>query len=136
MNQEWVLDPSVLIRAFVNGTDTPRVRTILAGLAQDPPVQLHTVEFCLVECANVLWKYVRFQGMPTPYAQDSVKKMSALKLAVYPAREFLPRALEIGIQHQLAIYDSIYIALAETLGYPFITGDNKQAMVAQARHNP
>jgi predicted nucleic acid-binding protein len=101
------------------------------GLDQDPPVQLHTVEFCLVECTNVLWKYVRFQGMPTQYALDSVKKMNALKLAVYPAREFLSRALEIGIQHQLAIYDSVYIALAETLGHPLITGDSKQAMVAQ-----
>jgi len=44
----------------------------------------------------------------------------------------MPRALEIGLKHQLAIYDSIYIALAEKLNYPLITVDQKQAKASQA----
>lgn len=44
----------------------------------------------------------------------------------------LPRALEIGLKHQLAVYDSVYIALAEQLGYSLITDDGKQAAAATA----
>jgi len=36
------------------------------------------------------------------------------------------------LKHQLAIYDSIYIALAEKLNYPLITVDQKQAKASQA----
>jgi predicted nucleic acid-binding protein len=34
------------------------------------------------------------------------------------------------VQHNLAIYDSVYIALAERLGFPLITADAKQAAAA------
>jgi predicted nucleic acid-binding protein len=46
--------------------------------------------------------------------------------------ELLPRALEIGLNNQLAVYDSVHIALAEKLGLPLITVDAKQATAATA----
>ena len=42
------------------------------------------------------------------------------------------RALEIGLKHELAVYDSVYIALAEQLGHPLITDDSRQATAASA----
>lgn len=41
-------------------------------------------------------------------------------------------ALQIGLVHQLAIYDSIYIALAEQFNCPLITADVKQEAAAKA----
>jgi predicted nucleic acid-binding protein len=132
MSEAWVIDPSVLIQAFVMEPDTRRVRTLLYSLSQDLPNQLHTVDNCLVECTAVLWKHVRFQNMSLAYAHNAIKELNTLALAVYISRDFLPRALEIGVTHGLAVYDTLYIALAEVTGYPLITADNKQAKVAQA----
>jgi predicted nucleic acid-binding protein len=36
------------------------------------------------------------------------------------------------LKHKLALYDSIYIALAEQLKYPLVTDDSKQAEAARA----
>jgi hypothetical protein len=37
MKQTYVLDPSILIQAYIADTDTARVQTLLAGLENDPP---------------------------------------------------------------------------------------------------
>lgn len=49
-----------------------------------------------------------------------------------PIADLLSRALELGLKHQLAIYDSLYIALAESLDCPFITVDSRQEAAAKA----
>ncbi len=45
--------------------------------------------------------------------------------------DLLVRALQIGLEHKLAIYDSVYIALAEKHNLPLITADARQAAAAQ-----
>ena len=40
------------------------------------------------------------------------------------------RALEISVKEKLPIYDSLYIALAESKGSELVTGDRKQFEVA------
>ena len=87
-------------------------------------------EFCLIECVNVVWKHVRFNQMPMHVARQTVQDVRDLPLALVVASEFLPRALEIGIAHGLAIYDSVYIALAENLACPLITVDQRQSSAA------
>ncbi|HEX9839781.1 MAG TPA: type II toxin-antitoxin system VapC family toxin [Anaerolineales bacterium] len=55
-----------------------------------------------------------------------------LPLTVMLVRDLLPRGLQIGLTHQLALYDSVYIALAEKLNYPLITADERQERAASA----
>ncbi len=132
MSRAWVLDASVLIQAYVREADSARVRTLLLSLKSPQPDQLHIPEFCLLECANILWKHVRFSGMSVFQARRSIDEMRALPLSVYPASRLLPRALMIGLDHQIAVYDSLYIALAEIMGHPLITADERQAKTATA----
>ncbi len=75
---------------------------------------------------------VRFHGLNQSNAEKQVSILIALDLVMTPAVGLMPRALEIGLKHQLAIYDSIYIALAEKLIYPLITVDQRQARATQA----
>jgi predicted nucleic acid-binding protein len=75
--------------------------------------RLYVPEFCLLECTNVLWKQVRFHKLPVSEAERLTTDLVGLPLTIVPVTGMLPRALEIGLAHQLAIYDSMYIALAE-----------------------
>lgn len=61
-----------------------------------------------------------------------VTALVELEVTVMPTLGLLTRALQLGLKHQLAIYDSVYIALAEQLNYPLITDDGRQAEAAAA----
>jgi predicted nucleic acid-binding protein len=38
----------------------------------------------------------------------------------------------MSLRHQIVVYDSVYIAIAEQVGAPLITADQKQAQAAAA----
>lgn len=85
-----------------------------------------------MECTNVIWKQVRFQGMPQDQADNLVHDLNALPLTIMPVTGLLARGLHIGLIHGLAVYDSVYIALAEWLRIPLITADERQEKAANA----
>ena len=89
-------------------------------------------EFCIIECTNVVWKQARFFGMPQPQAEQLVKDLRALPLKRAPVKKLLDNALKIGLKHQLAVYDSVYIALALQLNLSLITVDQPQERAATA----
>jgi predicted nucleic acid-binding protein len=130
MSDHVVIDPSVLIQAYVREPDTDNVQALLDNLKQPASVALHAPEFCVVECTNILWRHVRFQGMPIDQAQKAVRAITDLPLTIHLASTYLSDALSLGLAHELAVYDSIYIALAKTLDFPLITADRKQEQVA------
>jgi predicted nucleic acid-binding protein len=94
--------------------------------------QLTVPEFCLLECANVIWKQVRFQAMPRSDAVNLLRLLRAIKLRRAPMKQLLNRSLEIALDNNLAVYDSGYLALALYYGYPLVTLDQPQRRAATA----
>jgi predicted nucleic acid-binding protein len=80
----------------------------------------------------VLWKHVRFQGLPVIQAETLLKDLRKRPLKRVPVKAILPAALRIGLMHQLAIYDSAYIALASRANIPLITLDERQGQAVTA----
>jgi predicted nucleic acid-binding protein len=126
---EYIVDTSVIMQRFIRDTFTEQTRRLFDRLAA--PDSFHMPEFCLVECVNVLWKHVRFHSLPQSKAEFFAQELLSYPFTLVPADESLTRALQIGLAHQLVIYDSIYIALAEKYNYPLITADAKQETVAK-----
>ena len=130
MVQEYIVDASVLIQGFIRDTDTAHAQTLLKSLFDPEPTILHVPEFCLLECTNILWKQVQFHNIPLVDMQKAVSRPLSTPLTVQPVIGLLPRALAIGVQENLAIYDSLYLALGESLKHPLITVDVRQAAAA------
>lgn len=126
----YILDASIVVQHVISDKHTPNVDVLFDGIGDT--ITGHVPEFCLLECTNVLWKQVRFQDASQTNAENLAKDLIALDLQITPALSLLPRALELGLKHQLAVYDTVYIALAEKLTYPLITDDKKQAKAASA----
>lgn len=128
MAERYVVDTSVLGHYFGTDTYTAEASVLLTRL--DEGDELYIPEFSLIECVNILWKAVRFRGMPQTLAEQFVDELLALQFRLMPVRSLLPQALQIGLTHQLAVYDSLYIALALSLSCPLITVDDRQASAA------
>lgn len=127
---QFVIDASVTVQLLVDEPDTPQVKALFATIEDGN--KLYIPEFAILECANVLWKHVRFHGLERSIAEAQLAVLVALEMIIVPATGLMPRALGIGLNHNLAIYDSVYIALAEKLSFPLITVDGKQSRAAHA----
>jgi predicted nucleic acid-binding protein len=121
---EYVVDATIVISRFVSEIYTPHTVALFAGLKTGDV--LYIPEFCRLECINVLWKHVRFQGVARAQAVQAVHDLVALPLTIVSADPVYERALELGLDHGLAVYDSVYIALAEKYRCPLITADGPQ----------
>jgi len=128
MAGSYVVDTSVVAHYLYADTYTPQVRVLVDLMYQGD--RLYIPEFCLIECVNVLWKKVRFQGLPQTDAEQLIDELLALPLQIVPVKDLLLQALQIGLNRQLAVYDSLYIALALNLDCPLITVDDRQADAA------
>jgi predicted nucleic acid-binding protein len=126
----YVIDTSAVIERLIRGPYTPHAQALFRQLT--PNDRLIVPEFCLLECTNVFWKQVRFQGMSPSQAGTLLRDLRALPLKRVPSKAALNLALNIGLKHQLAIYDSAYIALAIRSHYALITIDQAQAQAAAA----
>lgn len=126
----YVIDASVVIERLIQGPYTLHARALFRrAFAGD---QFIVPEFCLLECTNVLWKHVRFQGMLPDHARLLLRDLRALPLRRIPIKAALNEAFDIGLSYQLAIYDSAYVALAKRSGCSLVTVDQPQIRAAAA----
>ena len=124
----YIVDASIIIEYLVTGAYTREADKLLKNLSH----QFVVPEFCLLECANVLWKHVRFQSMPSAQAVVLLRDLRRLPLKRAAVKSLLSPALAIGLAHQLAVYDSSYIALALKSNAPLFTIDVRQQGAAVA----
>lgn len=126
---DYIVDTSVIIQHFITEPFTQNADRLFDSVDED--YSLHIPEFCLVECVNVFWKQVRFQSLPLEEAEIMMHDLLTIPFTILPVEDLLPRALQIGLAHKLAVYDSVYIALTERYKFPLITADAKQETAAR-----
>lgn len=126
----YVVDASVVMEYLVTGSFTDNARALFAQVSASD--RLIVPEFCLLECTNVLWKQVRFQGMGVSQAQTLLRHLRRLPLLRVPVKAALPMALSISLQQRLPVYDSVHVALASRLGCPLVSLDQPQTRAAAA----
>jgi predicted nucleic acid-binding protein len=124
---EWVVDASVALPLFINGPQSEAAHTFFARLADDPPTRLHVPDLFYIEVANVLWKYVRWHGLPQAQAQEYLRQLGRLALHATPTAELMGDALELAVTYSISAYDACYLALARRLDIPLVTSDGKLA---------
>lgn len=127
---QYIVDASIAVQLVIEDAHTAETKALFKEIERGD--KLIMPEFGLLECTNVLWKQVRFNDVPPAKTIRHTQDLQELDLVIVPVVGLLPRALEIGLEHQLAVYDSAYIALAKQMGHPLITDDSRQAKAAQA----
>lgn len=123
--RDRVVDASVVVKLFAVEELSDRARALLAQVSGDDPVTLFAPDLLYAECANVLWKRVRRFGYPTNRAMRDIARLLKLSLRVHPTVELAEDALDVAIEFKVTAYDACYVALAEGLGVPLVTADER-----------
>ena len=124
-NLHYVVDASVAIKLFVEQPMTDPAIALFSLLVIDPMSGLYVPDLFFVECANVLWQYVRRTPYPVEQARQSMVRLKQFALKVTPTGDLVSVALDLAIAHRISAYDACYLALAQRLEIELVTADQK-----------
>ncbi|MEH2055493.1 MAG: type II toxin-antitoxin system VapC family toxin [Nostoc sp.] len=117
---QYVLDASIAIKWFIPEVYSHAARRLIASN--------HTFlvpDFFFPEVGNVLWKRVRRGEDTAENARQILVDLNAVPVEVYLSQPLMPLALDIAIQTDRAVYDTLYLALAITQKCQMVTADEK-----------
>lgn len=125
MTPEWVVDASVAIKLFVQEDLSEEASLLFDGLWHDPPVQFYVPDLFYLECASILWKYVRRFGHSAEDARTALQDLDAMDLRSASSSILFQDALDMALLRETSVYDASYACLAQSLRIPFVTADRK-----------
>ncbi len=119
-----VVDASVLANALADdGPDGVRARVAIRS-ASDVVVP----DLANVETGAVLRKRWIATSIDDTRIDQALVDLADLPVRRFPTLPLMTRALEL--RENLTVYDAVYVALAEVLGYTLVTADAKMALSA------
>jgi len=118
-----VIDASVGIKLFVEEGGSEQADRLFQQLAEHPDSQFYVPDLFFVECANILWKYVRHFDYPIDNAHQDVADLRALALHSISTADLIIPGLELALKYEITAYDACYAALAQETNLPLITAD-------------
>jgi predicted nucleic acid-binding protein len=119
--QDALLDTSVVVKWFVTEDDSERALDLQQAHLRDD-LQLHAPDVLLMELANAL----RYAGVSEERILQNLETFPALGVEIIPfSIDVLNSAVSLSLEHDLAVYDAYFLALAQALEIPLITADRK-----------
>lgn len=131
MTGDCIVDASVGIKLFLIEDLSDTADRLFDQLTRDLPARFYVPDLFFVECANILWKYVRRFGYPPAKAYQDVADLTTLALTTVSTADLLQPALELALTYDITAYDATYAALAQVLAIPLITADAALALKLQ-----
>jgi predicted nucleic acid-binding protein len=99
---------------------------------EDGKIAITVPDFFWVEIAAVLWKTQRRMICTAAEAETALDDLLALQIPTRESRPLLESTLRISTRYDRAVYDGLYLALAQDLGAEFVTADEKVANAVAA----
>ena len=107
-----VVDASVDIKQFIPDPLSPKVNQLFAHLSY-PQTKIFVPELFYIECANILWKYVRAKLYAAADVPADLATLKAFPLRVVSTADLMADAVSIGLAHGISAYDASYVALSQ-----------------------
>jgi predicted nucleic acid-binding protein len=126
----YVLDASVIVKWFLQQQEADRDRALaLRDLHISGQSKIYIPQFTFLEILNA----IRFSPKADEEAgETALEALQDLNLESKPTdADLLRKANAIAWAYKITIYDALYVALAEQVGYPLITAD--ELMVKKLR---
>ena len=121
--ESCVVDASVGIKLVVEEEHADKARRLFLQMAASPHCIFYVPDLFYVECANVLWKYVKRFSYSHKDAQVHLDSIHALDMVPIEADIITTAALAIALEHSISVYDACYVAVSAHTNTPLITAD-------------
>ncbi len=113
-----VVDASIVIKWFI-----PEVHAISATRLLHTNLQFIAPDLIFAEVGNILRKKYRLKELTLDTASAILDDFKRLPFNSHENESLLDAAWQIATAHQCTVYDSLYVALAQTEGCLLVTAD-------------
>lgn len=121
----YVVDASTAVKLYLPEPLATEARALFGLLTTSAAVEFHVPDLFYVECANIFWKQVRKGALTVAQVSTFDADLRGLPLFRTPTFELTVAALPIATTYDVTAYDACYVALAQRLGIPLVTADQK-----------
>jgi predicted nucleic acid-binding protein len=117
-----IVDASVVLRAFFPDEAQAQAQAVVREHVAGR-IQLKAPELLPYELANAVWQAERRGRISAAQANEIIQALENLQIEILPLEwgEMLPLARRF----ERSAYAAAYLALAEKLGEPLVTGDER-----------
>ncbi len=117
-----VLDASVVIKWFSNEENSEKAIGIRNRFVEGN-VLIVCPDLTIYEVSNAL-RYAKV--LDKRDLTEAIKSLYELEIdIIVPTRDVITKALELAIEHDITVYDAVYVSLAELLDARLVTSDEK-----------
>ncbi len=128
----FVIDTSAMVRLYVPDGPVPDGLERAVEAAWRAEAALLAPELALAELAQALHKKERAGYLYASEADEMLRAILELPITFARHRDLLPSAVVLARQHELTIYDALFLALAVRKKGQLVTADNQLAEAFQA----
>lgn len=119
-----VVDASVGVKQFIPNPTPTKVNQLFDHLIY-PETEIFVPDLFYVECANVLWKYIRaglYAATDIPRDLTTLKNLPLHRVSTI---DLVTDAVDISLNYEISVYDACYVALSEQVKATLLTYDRK-----------
>jgi predicted nucleic acid-binding protein len=122
-----VLDASVAAKWFLPGEELEEKARALLADAQRRAEMFYAPDVVWAEVASAIANGTlgRSARLTEMEAEHGIDDWLLTDIEITESRTLLPAAFRLTRQHGIALYDALYVALAQQLGVPLITADGR-----------
>ncbi len=114
-----VVDASVAVKWVVSEIDSEDAARLLNVAPLAAP------DLLIAECANILWNKVQRKQLDRDEALMAARLIERADIELCPTRHILELVTKIAIELDHPAYDCIYLGLAQSNGWRFVTADDR-----------
>ena len=125
-NRGWVVDASVVLKWSLRDEEFLEEADALYEAFLDRVIDLVAPYYARYEIANSL-EAARLQGrIDAPSSEQRLRLFFQTDIGAHEDDDaLLTEAMRFARQHSIALYDALYVALAERLSFAFVTADHR-----------
>jgi len=130
LTETFVIDASIAIKWVVEEDGTASALGLRQGNRFVAP------ELLTVECANILWKKVQRGELSRDEAKLAANLLERSDIELFGMRGLLTKATELATEIGHPAYDCMYICLAASRNWRFVTADERLIRVLNQKASP
>lgn len=125
MPKRLVIDSSVALKWWLDDEEFVEEARVLLNELVGGKIELVVPELWLYEIANGINTAVKRGRISNDTGEEFIEELQSITATLVPVNSYLTKTYKESAKYNHAIYDIVYMVVAENKQIPFITADKK-----------